>query len=88
MITRTEYLNQLNSFRDKQLIKVITGIRRCGKSTLLDLFREELLKSGVNHEQIIAVNFEDAEVKLHPHAPHGAQAKARLRPVLRMKTSR
>ena len=61
MIKRTGYLNQLISFRDKQLIKVVTGIRRCGKSTLLDLFRAELLESGVNDDQIITVNFEDAE---------------------------
>jgi predicted AAA+ superfamily ATPase len=61
MIARTAYLEQLRSFRDKQLIKVITGIRRCGKSTLLELYREELLAGGVPAEQIIAVNFEDAE---------------------------
>ena len=57
----TEYLDQLIRFRDKQLIKVVTGIRRCGKSTLLELFRDELLKNGVIEEQIISVNFEDAE---------------------------
>ncbi|MCL1875424.1 MAG: ATP-binding protein [Synergistaceae bacterium] len=61
MILRGEYLKQLISFRDKQLIKVITGIRRCGKSTLLELFRDELLKSGVTERQITAINFEDAE---------------------------
>jgi predicted AAA+ superfamily ATPase len=61
MIVRTEYLEQLNSFRNKQLIKVITGIRRCGKSTLLELYRNELLKSGVDESQIIAINFEDAD---------------------------
>ncbi|MCL2078719.1 MAG: ATP-binding protein [Oscillospiraceae bacterium] len=61
MIMRNEYLGQLISFRDKQLIKVITGIRRCGKSTLLELFRDELRKSGVCEQQIIAINFEDAD---------------------------
>jgi predicted AAA+ superfamily ATPase len=61
MIVRTEYLDQLISFRDKQLIKVITGIRRCGKSTLLELFRDELTKSGVLEERITSINFEDAE---------------------------
>jgi len=61
MIKRTEYLDQLISFRDKQLIKVVMGIRRCGKSTLLDLFREELLASGVAREQITVINFEDAD---------------------------
>ena len=61
MIKRTEYLNQLISFRDKQLIKVVTGIRRCGKSTLLELFRDELLKSGVSEQQITVINFEDVD---------------------------
>ena len=61
MITRYEYLNQLISFRDKHIIKVVTGIRRCGKSTLLDMYRDQLLESGVNDEQITTVNFEDAE---------------------------
>ncbi len=61
MIIRTEYLEQLLRFREKQLIKVITGIRRCGKSTLLELYRDELLKNGVEERQITAINFEDAE---------------------------
>jgi predicted AAA+ superfamily ATPase len=61
MIIRREYLERLNSFRDKQLIKVITGIRRCGKSTLLELYRDELLKSGADENQITAINFEDAD---------------------------
>lgn len=59
MIERKEYLEALVRWRDKQVIKVITGIRRCGKSTLMELFQGELLKSGVNKEQIIAVNLED-----------------------------
>lgn len=61
MIKRIEYLEQLLNFRDKQLIKVVTGIRRCGKSTLLELFRDELIKSGVSEQQIIMINFEDAD---------------------------
>ena len=61
MINRSEYLEQLISFKDKQLIKVVMGIRRCGKSTLLELFREELIKSGVSEEQITTINFEDAD---------------------------
>ena len=61
MIKRTEYLNQLISFKDKQLIKVVMGIRRCGKSTLLELFRDELLKSGVCEQQITVINFEDVD---------------------------
>jgi len=61
MIKRNEYLNQLISFRDKRLIKVVTGIRRCGKSTLLEIYHEELLKNGVADNQITSVNFEDAD---------------------------
>lgn len=59
MITREVYLNKLRRYRDKQLIKVITGIRRSGKSTLMQLFQQELLASGVAAQQIIAINFED-----------------------------
>lgn len=61
MIIRTEYMQQLNDFKDKQIIKVVTGIRRCGKSTLLDMFRDSLLKEGVKSEQIIYINFEDLQ---------------------------
>lgn len=61
MINREEYLDRLISFRDKQLIKVVTGIRRCGKSTLFDLYKDYLLDSGVKEDQIISINFESAE---------------------------
>ena len=61
MINRKEYLDQLIRFRDKQLIKVVTGIRRCGKSTLLELYMDHLLASGVEPSQIISVNLESAE---------------------------
>mgnify|MGYP002477308185 CR=1 FL=1 len=53
------YLNKLKGYKGKNLIKVITGIRRCGKSTLLEMFREELMISGVRRDQIIAISFED-----------------------------
>ena len=59
MIIRSEYLNKLVSFQDKQIIKVITGIRRCGKSTLLEQFQEHLCTQGVDQSQILAINFED-----------------------------
>lgn len=59
MINRDDYLNKLIRFRDKELIKVITGIRRCGKSTLLDLYINYLLQNGVKEEQIIRLNLED-----------------------------
>lgn len=61
MIQRTEYLNKLIAFKDKQLVKVITGIRRCGKSTLLEIFQEYLKEHGTANEQIISINFEDLD---------------------------
>ncbi len=61
MIQRDEYLNELKKFKDKSLIKVITGIRRCGKSTLLEIFRNYLIKTGIEEEQIISINLEDLQ---------------------------
>ncbi len=61
MINRNIYLEKLIGFKDKNLIKVITGIRRCGKSTLLEMFQEYLLKNGVSKSQIISINFEDPD---------------------------
>ncbi len=59
MIQRKEYMEKLKSFKDKKIIKVITGIRRCGKSTLLELFKEYLLSTGISNNQIISINFEE-----------------------------
>ena len=61
MKKRDLYLDKLIKFKDKQFIKVITGIRRCGKSTLLKLFREYLLKFDVSEKQIIYINFESIQ---------------------------
>ncbi len=61
MIERKEYLEKLKNFKDKDLIKVITGIRRCGKSTLFDLFINYLKGTGISDNQIIKVNLEDAD---------------------------
>lgn len=58
-IERQDYLNKLIAFKDKKLIKVITGIRRCGKSTIMEIFRDWLLNNGVSPEQILYLNFED-----------------------------
>ena len=60
MIERTEYLEQLKRFKDKDLIKVVTGIRRCGKSTLFEIFINYLKETGIKDEQIIKINLEDA----------------------------
>ena len=61
MIERTEYLEQLQRFKDKDLIKVVTGIRRRGKSTLFELFINYLKEAGVKNNQIIKINLEDAD---------------------------
>ena len=61
MIERKEYLDQLIRFKDKDLIKVVTGIRRCGKSTLFDLFINYLKQNGIKDNQIIKINLEDME---------------------------
>lgn len=61
MIQRVEYLDKLWALKDLQVIKVITGIRRCGKSTLLDQYQERLIESGVDQSQIVALNFEELE---------------------------
>ena len=57
-IRRKEYLDKLLSYKDKDIIKVITGLRRSGKSTLLQMFKEDLLKDGVIEEQLQFYNFE------------------------------
>lgn len=61
VIQRPEYLNFLIEWKEQQIIKVVTGIRRCGKSTLFDLFRDYLYSIGVDEAQIISINFEEAE---------------------------
>jgi predicted AAA+ superfamily ATPase len=58
VLPRKEYINKLLSYKDKDLIKVVSGLRRSGKSTLLQLYKEELLKMGIQPEQIIHYNFE------------------------------
>jgi predicted AAA+ superfamily ATPase len=59
MIERKEYLDRLVAWHDKRVIKIVTGIRRCGKSVLLKLFRNHLLESGVPEAQIVAVDLDD-----------------------------
>lgn len=61
MIKRKEYLKQLLSWKDQSIIKVLTGIRRCGKSTILKLYQEYLLNNGIDPSQIISINFEELE---------------------------
>ena len=61
LISRKEYLDWLCRWQDKQIIKVVSGVRRCGKSTLFTLFKQNLLKQGVDEKQIISINFEAME---------------------------
>ena len=61
MVERREYLNRLIKWKDEQVIKVVTGIRRCGKSTLLLQYQDKLKASGVSDERIISINFEELE---------------------------
>ena len=61
LLQRKEYLDKLITFRDKQIIKVVTGVRRCGKSTLLRLYQDWLKTQGVSEDQIISINFEDMD---------------------------
>ena len=61
MINRSEYLNELKKWKDKDLIKVVTGIRRCGKSTLFNLFIEYLKTQGIDDKHVISINLESPE---------------------------
>ena len=72
LIQREQYLEFLRRHKDQDVIKVVSGVRRCGKSTLFELFKQELLTSGVKANQIISINFEDLEFEpLHEyHALH------------------
>ena len=63
MVLRNHYLEKLRKTKGSRIIKVITGVRRCGKSTLLMQFQDELLASGVDSRQIVTVNFEDIAFK-------------------------
>jgi predicted AAA+ superfamily ATPase len=55
---RSQYISKLLSFKDRDLIKVVSGLRRSGKSTLLDIYRDQLLKMGIGKRQIQFYNFE------------------------------
>ena len=61
MVQRKQYMNKLIKMKDEKIIRVITGIRRCGKSTLLSMFQDYLKQEGVGCDQIISINFEDMQ---------------------------
>ena len=81
LVERTEYLELLKRFKDKDVIKVVTGIRRCGKSTLFALFIDYLEKNGVKKDQIIQINLEDAQYDFNNYSKysHFFQAFMQLR---------
>lgn len=84
-IQRENFIARLRNFKDKQLIKVITGIRRCGKSTLLSQWQKILVKEGVEEKQIVSINFEEYEFKkLWDKDEFYAYVKERLLPQKRM----
>ncbi len=60
-IERKQYLDWLIRWRERDIIKIVSGVRRCGKSTMFDIYRDYLLKNGVDERQIVAINFEDIE---------------------------
>ena len=61
VVERKQYMDKLIKMKDEKIIKVVTGIRRCGKSTLLNMFQAYLRQTGVSDEQIISINFEDLQ---------------------------
>ena len=69
MIERREYLKQIVALRDIDVIKVVTGIRRCGKSTLFELYTKHLLANGVGKNDIFSYNFEDFELHSYIEDP-------------------
>lgn len=80
-LDRKEYLDWLIRWRDQQIIKVVTGVRRCGKSTLFTIYQEYLLAHGVDESQIIAINFENLDFEsLTDYRALHDYIKARLQP--------
>lgn len=80
MVERKEYLEELKRWKEKDLIKVVTGIRRCGKSTLFDLFIDYLKSIGVSEKQIIKINLEDADYDFKNYKELYNYIKTRLIP--------
>ena len=82
VIYREEYMKKLKSYKDKRIIKVLTGVRRSGKSTILNEFKKELIDSGGLEKNIISINFEDNDnkdlldyQKLHEYIIENADSK-------------
>ena len=89
VIIREEYLHKLKVLKDKNIIKIVTGTRRCGKSTLLLQFRDWLIGHGVRKSQINLINFEDLEYEdLTDYKSLHKYIKERLKKMLRLMFSR
>ena len=81
LIDRPTYVEHLLKWRDRDVVKIVTGVRRCGKSTVLRLFRERLLRSGVPGDRIVAFDFEDPDTPdFASWRDVWAQIKPRLKP--------
>ena len=79
LVERKEYLDRLIQWKDEQVIKVVTGIRRCGKSTLLLQYQTWLKANGISEEQIVSINFEELEYEeLHDYRKLYAYLKEHL----------
>lgn len=78
MINRQEYLKQLVKFKDTDLIKIITGIRRCGKSTILEMYIKYLKEQGIKDEQIIKINLENPDFNFNNYMELYNYVKERL----------
>lgn len=63
LIERDYYISKLETWRDKQMVKILTGIRRSGKSTIMILYQQHLIRNGINQNQILHLNFEDLSVE-------------------------
>ena len=81
LIDRPEYLKQLLAYKDMDLVKIVTGVRRAGKSTLLELYKTELLKMGIAEEQIQMIRLEELENEpLHDYRKLHEHIKSKLIP--------
>ena len=62
MIYRPDYMDALKAFKDKPLVKILTGVRRCGKSTIFQMFKEELIREDVSQDHIIEKRYTDMDI--------------------------
>ena len=62
MINRPDYIAAIEPFIDKPLVKILAGIRRCGKSTIFEMLREELLRRGIGEDQIVCKRYTEMDI--------------------------